>query len=148
VWSGSFGAGRDVRTHSIETFAPLANARGVNFFSLQKGTESDQPSPPVMSLIDYSSELTDFAETAALVHNLDLIISVDTSVAHLAGALARPVWVLIPFQCDFRWLQDRTDSPWYPTMRLFREPVAGDFVTPVSQMLKALQEFPSARRRV
>ncbi|MGA2441160.1 MAG: glycosyltransferase family 9 protein, partial [Tepidisphaeraceae bacterium] len=82
----------------------------------------------------------DFADTAALVRNLDLVVTVDTSIAHLTGALARPVWVLIPFTTDFRWLHKRADSPWYPTMRLFREPVAGDWATPMGEMVQALRE--------
>ena len=99
-------------------------------------------SPPAgMDLAIFSGELGDFADIAALVQNLDLVVTVDTSIAHLAGALAKPVWVLIPFVCDFRWLRKRTDSPWYPTMRLFREPVAGDWATPVAQMVQALREF-------
>ena len=72
-------------------------------------------------IIDLTAHLTDFAETAALVSCLDLVITVDTSVAHLAGALGRPTWVLLPYLPDWRWLLDRDDSPWYPTMRLFRQ---------------------------
>ena len=76
---------------------------------------------------DLGAGLTDFAETAAAVNELDLVITVDTAVAHLAGALARPVWTLLPFVPDWRWLLDRVDSPWYPTMRLFRQRQPGDW---------------------
>jgi hypothetical protein len=72
-------------------------------------------------ILHFGEELTDFSETAGLIANLDLIVSVDTSIAHLAGALARPVWILLPFIPDWRWLLDREDSPWYPTARLFRQ---------------------------
>jgi tetratricopeptide (TPR) repeat protein len=140
VWAGST-VGGDVRTRSLSTFAPLAGAGNIRFYSLQKGDESRQPPPPGMDWVDYTTELHDFVDTAALVQNLDLVITVDTSMAHLAGALARPVWVLIPFQSDFRWLIDRTDSPWYPTMRLFREPTNHDIATPIAQMVEALREF-------
>jgi ADP-heptose:LPS heptosyltransferase len=78
-------------------------------------------------VIHFGEELKDFADTAALAANLDLVIAVDTSVAHLAGALAKPVWVLLPFIPDWRWLLDRNDSPWYPTARLFRQPEFGDW---------------------
>ncbi|MGB6759391.1 MAG: glycosyltransferase family 9 protein [Xanthobacteraceae bacterium] len=72
-------------------------------------------------IVHFGEQLRDFSDTAALIANLDLVISVDTTVAHLAGALAKPVWVLLPFVPDWRWLLDRDDSPWYPTMRLFRQ---------------------------
>jgi Tfp pilus assembly protein PilF len=78
-------------------------------------------------LIDHSADLADFADTAALLSLLDLVISVDTAVAHLAGALARPTWLLLPFSADWRWLAQRADSPWYPTLRLFRQPAPGDW---------------------
>ena len=94
-----------------------------------------------MDWADFSPELKDFAEAAALVQNLDLIVTIDTSIAHLAGALAKPVWVLIPFQCDFRWLLNRTDTPWYPTMRLFRQPKPDDWNTPIAEMAEALRGF-------
>jgi ADP-heptose:LPS heptosyltransferase len=78
-------------------------------------------------LIDFTSELRDFSDTAALVENLDLVISVDTSTAHLAGALAKPVWIMNRFDSCWRWLLNRTDSPWYPTVRLYRQKRAGDW---------------------
>ena len=92
-------------------------------------------------MLDMSGRLTDFAQTAALMANLDLIITVETSVAHLAGALAKPVWVLVPFGSDFRWMLGRTDSPWYPTMRLFRQSDPQDWHTPVGQMAAALRDL-------
>jgi ADP-heptose:LPS heptosyltransferase len=92
-----------------------------------------------MEIVDWTEELTDFADTAALVENLDLLITPDTSVAHLAGGMGKPVWVLLPHAPDWRWMLNRSDSVWYPTMRLFRQPTAGDWETPVKQMADALQ---------
>ena len=89
-------------------------------------------------VIDHSSALADFADTAALLSLMDLVISVDTSVAHLAGALARPTWVLLPSSAEWRWLIGRTDSPWYPTMRLFRQPAPGDWDGVLAVVMRAL----------
>jgi Flp pilus assembly protein TadD len=119
-WAGSSGGVRH-RSRHISLFAPLAKVMGVRFFSLQKGQEGNQSPPDGMQIINHTRELNDFADTAALIQNLDLVISVDTSIVHLAGALAKPVWVLIPFAPDWRWMSGREDSPWYPTMRLFRQ---------------------------
>jgi ADP-heptose:LPS heptosyltransferase len=83
--------------------------------------------------------LKDFADTAALMDSLDLIITVDTAAAHLAGALGKPAWVLLKHVPDWRWLLERTDSPWYPTLRLFRQPNLGDWRTPIAQLVEALQ---------
>jgi ADP-heptose:LPS heptosyltransferase len=109
--------------------ARLGQVPGVRFFSLQKGeaaAEARTP-PPGMELVDWTEELTDFADTAALIANLDLIITVDTAVAHLAGAMGKPVWTLLSFVADWRWLREREDSPWYPSMRLFRQSALGDW---------------------
>ena len=83
-------------------------------------------------------ELADFADTAAVISQLDLVVSVDTAVAHLAGAMARPVWLLVPFAPDFRWLLDREDSPWYPTARLFRQPGIGDWDSVLARVRQEL----------
>jgi ADP-heptose:LPS heptosyltransferase len=125
----------------------LAGIAGLQLISLQIGPEAAQlhSPPPGMTLHDYGGQLTDFSQTAALVANLDLIITVDTSVAHLAGALAKPTWVLIPFAPDFRWLRERSDSPWYPTMRLFRQSRRGDWTEPLEQMATALRELTETR---
>jgi tetratricopeptide (TPR) repeat protein len=136
VWAGS---DRGVRSHSLELFSPLASIPNVQFFSLQKGKESLQQPPAGMQLIDLTDDIRDFADTAALIHHLDLVISVDTSVVHVAGAIGKPVWVLIPKRNDYRWLLDREDSPWYPTMRLFRQTRDGDWKTPMQNIAEALQ---------
>jgi ADP-heptose:LPS heptosyltransferase len=91
-----------------------------------------------MPITDWTDELNDMADTAALIDNLDLVITADTSVGHLAGAMGKPVWVLLPFVADFRWLLDRTDSPWYPTMRLFRQTEMNDWKAPIARAAEAL----------
>ena len=107
----------------------LAKVPGVRFYSLQKGGAAAEVKtrPPGMDLSDFAGELKSFADTAALVANLDLVISVDTSVAHLAGAMGKPIWLMIPHVADWRWMEHRDDSPWYPTARLFRQASAGDW---------------------
>jgi ADP-heptose:LPS heptosyltransferase len=102
--------------------------------------------PMEMNLIDLAPQLTDFADTAAVLANVDLVISVDTAVAHLAGALGTPVWILLTHAPDWRWLLNREDSPWYPTARLFRQPAPGDWssvIALVANELKQLAFIPS-----
>jgi ADP-heptose:LPS heptosyltransferase len=128
----------DPRTRKLEYFAPLARVANVRFVSLQTGPEAAQHRPPGLEVLDFSADLRDFADAAALLEGLDLVVGVDTSVAHLAGALAKPVWVLIPFVADFRWMRDRTDSPWYPTMRLFRQKSLGDWDSVIARLAHEL----------
>jgi ADP-heptose:LPS heptosyltransferase len=129
---------------NLSDFAPLAEAGAgrASFFTLQKGPRSEQAAnPPVgMQLRDYTGDLNDFEDTAALMTNLDLVISVDTSVVHLAGALAKPVWTLIAIGPDWRWLAEREDSPWYPTMRLFRQTKWKDWAEVMQRVAAALRE--------
>ncbi|SIT47064.1 Tetratricopeptide repeat protein [Paraburkholderia ribeironis] len=117
------------RSVTFERLAPILDVPNVRFFSLQKGTAAQKlaGSGRAGRVIDHSEELHDFADTAALVANLDLVISVDTSTAHLAGALDKPVWILNRFDTCWRWLLERTDTPWYPRTRLFRQPALGDW---------------------
>ncbi|MFI4983096.1 MAG: hypothetical protein ACHQIO_22320 [Nevskiales bacterium] len=117
------------RSITLGHLAPLAALPGVSFISLQKGEPATQTrSPPAgMQVHDFTDELADFADTAALVVGLDLVISVDTAVAHLAGALGTEVWILNRFDTCWRWLLNRDDSPWYPSARLFRQPSFGDW---------------------
>jgi len=143
VWAGRPEHDNDrQRSISLTALAPLAAAPGCTFISLQKGDAARRAAAAPTPLLDWTRELNDFADTAALLANLDLIISVDTSVAHLAGALAKPVWLLLPKVPDWRWLLNRTDSPWYPTIRLFRQKTAGDWQTPIQQILDALRSTP------
>jgi hypothetical protein len=121
--------------------------KGVDFFRLQKSDGGKQAAPPGLDWTDWTEELHDFSQTAALVANLDLLISVDTSVAHLAGAMGKPVWLLLPYLPDWRWLLDREDSPWYPTMRLFRQTTAGDWAGVIQKVVEQLAIFaPSPKR--
>ncbi|HET6307312.1 MAG TPA: glycosyltransferase family 9 protein, partial [Rhodopila sp.] len=90
-------------------------------------------------MTDLSEALTDFGETAALIENLDLVVTVDTSMGHLAGALGKPAWILIPKAADWRWMLDREDSPWYPSVRLFRQQVPGAWDEPMRRLQAALR---------
>ncbi len=121
----------------------MASAGRFDFHTLQKGPAAAQASQPPagMELIDFSSDLTDFAETAALIQNLDLVICVDTAVAHLAGAMGKPVWILIPFEPDWRWMLNRSDSPWYPTMHLFRQTTQGNWNEVIDRVRHVLAEY-------
>src|ERR1700722_9045703 len=119
------------RSIAPDLLAPLFELPGLQFFSLQK----DGPAPPKhFPLMNFMDEMEDFADTAALIANLDLIISVDTSVAHLAGALGKPVWLLDRFDGCWRWLVGRRDSPWYPGLRLYRQPRPGDWTTVLAEV--------------
>ena len=135
------------RSCPLSVFAPLAQVRGVTFYSLQKGEAARQVADPPegVTLVDMTAEVTDFAETAALISNLDLVISVDTAVVHLAGAMGKPIWTLLPFVSDWRWLLNREDSPWYPTMRLFRQERLGDWLGVFARVAEALQSVVSIR---
>lgn len=127
----------------LAALAPLARVPGVRFHSLQTGAagaEADRP-PSGMALSNEGAELVDFSDTAALIASLDLVISIDTAVAHLAGALARPVWTLLAPPAHWGWLVERQDSPWYPTMRLFRKPRDTPWQSVVAQLAGALEEF-------
>ena len=137
VWAGSQRHRKDHhRSITPEQLAPLAQIPEVQFVSLQKDNPS---SKPPFELLDWTAELIDLADTAALVANLDLIISVDTAVAHLAGALAKPVLLLLPFAPDWRWMWDRADSPWYPTMRLIRQSSRGNWQSAIARAVQALR---------
>ncbi|MEW6188006.1 MAG: tetratricopeptide repeat protein [Thermodesulfobacteriota bacterium] len=130
VWAGNPDHLNDRnRSCALETLAPLFVLEGVQFLSLQiKGGSKEAAENPLHRiLIDLTDGIRDFSDTAALIENLDLVISVDTAVAHLAGALGKKVWTILPYSPDWRWLLDREDSPWYPTMRLYRQPKPGDW---------------------
>jgi tetratricopeptide (TPR) repeat protein len=145
VWAGSAMLTAD-RRRSInpEKLAPLFRLSGFHFFSVQK---SGQAAPSDFPLTDYMDEMDDFADTAALIANLDLVISVDTAVAHLAAALGKPVWLLDRFDHDWRWLTGRRDSPWYPTLRLYRQPQRGDWDAVLAEVLHDLDALPRGPRQ-
>jgi hypothetical protein len=131
------------RTVPPAALAPMATAKDVTFYSLQKwsfgGEEAKNP-PAGIRLIDLTGDIRDFADTAALMAHLDLVISVDTAVTHLAGAMARPVWALLPFVPAWHWLLEREDNPWYPTMRLFRQRAMGNWGSVVERVAQELND--------
>jgi len=141
VWAGSPGHKNDKnRSIRLNKFKELLQIKDVQFFSLQKGNALEQIkefSDKIVNLDEYG--IKTFEDTAAIIKNLDLLISVDTSVAHLAGALAKEVWTLIPFNADWRWQMDREDSPWYPTMRLFREKEIGQWEHVIKNLVVELK---------
>jgi tetratricopeptide (TPR) repeat protein len=145
AWAGNSNHRENhLRSFDLWTLAPLVGARdNAKFYSLQVAESAFQAiAPPKgMDLTDLGKEIADFSDTAAIIANLDLVITADTAVAHLAGALGKPVWVLLPFIADWRWLTDRSDSPWYPTMKLFRQTNAGDWEAPLRKIAEALLAF-------
>jgi hypothetical protein len=155
VWSGGrhlnhpqLSAVDRRRSIALNALAPLSEVPGVSFVSLQKDGPAAQAAnpPPGMRLHDFTADLYDFEDTAALVANLDLVISVDTSVAHLTGALGKPVWLLNRFDTDWRWLLNRNDSPWYPTLRQFRQPRPGDWDSVICAVRDALGRLAAGDR--
>jgi ADP-heptose:LPS heptosyltransferase len=135
-WAGDSDHANDRhRSMPLDCFAKVLSVVGVDFISLQKDVSEAQSS--ILSghgVTQLGQEFSDFADTAAVIALLDLVIAVDTSVAHLAGAMGNAVGILVPFRPDFRWMLDRTDSPWYPTMRLFRQSAIGDWDGPLERL--------------
>ena len=143
AWSGNPMHSNDRnRSLKLRALAPLLDLDAL-FVSLQREVRADDAAllKDPTNIIHFGEELRNFADTAALISNLDLVISVDTSVAHLAGALSKPVWVLLPFIPDWRWLLDRDDSPWYPSARLFRQDESRAWEDVVARVHRALREF-------
>jgi len=124
------------RSLAPERMAPLFEVHGLHFISLQKSGPEAPVDFPLTNLMD---EMADFADTAALIANLDLVISVDTAVVHLAAAMGKPVWMLDRFDSCWRWLAGRRDSPWYPTLRLYRQPQPGDWDTVLAAVVRDLR---------
>jgi hypothetical protein len=142
VWAGSAVGAMDPRHIDLRLLQPLWEVPGISWFSLQAGHRSGEiSSVGGTKITDLSPWLTDFAETAAAVCRLDLVISVDTSVAHLAGALGRPIWLLLRYPPEWRWLLKRDDSPWYPTARLFRQRKEGDWSGVAREVAAALAQM-------
>jgi hypothetical protein len=144
AWQGYSGRFEDKgRSLPLAAFRPLAARPGLRLISLQKGEGEEQiPSAgfAVETLTGLDSGPDAFIDTAAVMMTVDLIITSDTSIAHLAGALGRPVWVLLRRVPDWRWLLDRADSPWYPTMRLFRQTTDNDWDTVIDAVAAALPQ--------
>jgi hypothetical protein len=137
VWSGNSSLPHDkARSMTLETLLPIM-VDGVEWFSLQKDVRDyDREALGRAPLRDFTDTLNDFSDTAALISQLDVVISVDTSVAHLAGALGKPLWLLLSFHPDWRWLRDRTDSPWYSTAKLFRQSVDGEWADVLARVVE------------
>ncbi|NJL22841.1 MAG: hypothetical protein HC895_21695 [Leptolyngbyaceae cyanobacterium SM1_3_5] len=129
------------RSCPVDQFLKLRSIPDVTLYSLQKDRTVELPE----DVIDLSDRLQDFADTAAIVAQLDLVISIDTALAHLAGAMGKPIWVVLPFSPDWRWLLHRSNCPWYPTMRLFRQPQASDWDSVFTSIAAELQRssFPA-----
>ncbi|MEG5043757.1 tetratricopeptide repeat protein [Microcoleus sp. B4-C1] len=146
VWAGNPKHRKNKqRSCSLSQFLPLLDVSGVSFYSLQKEvSEADRALLNQTSIVDLSPHFGDLADTAAAIAKLDLVISVDTAVAHLAGALGKPVWILLAFSPDWRWLLQREDSPWYPTARLFRQHQRGDWEDVFDRVAEALGAVAAA----
>jgi tetratricopeptide (TPR) repeat protein len=147
VWSGNPNHANDRnRSMAFATLLPLFEAKA-SFVSLQNdvGAGDRAALRARADVIDLTAELTDFVETAALLQNLDLVITVDTSVAHLAASLGRPTWIMLPYGGEWRWLRGRDDSPWYPTVRLFRQDATRDYSPVIARVTAELNEMSSSR---
>jgi Flp pilus assembly protein TadD len=147
-WSGNPGFQRDrTRSMSLSQLAALAGVPAVTFFSLQKGPPASQihQAPTGLRIVDVGRDLEDFADTAAVISLVDLVITTDTSIPHLGGALGARVWLMLQFAADWRWMVGREDSPWYPTIRLFRQSARGDWSGVVERVAAELEIFRARR---
>lgn len=147
VWAG--GAINVIdreRSLSLTALSALRQVKGVSFYSLQRGRASPEAESSPLQFAGSGPQTGDFAATAAAISHLDLIVSVDTSVAHLAGALGKPVWILLPVRSDWRWLMDRNDSPWYPSARLFRQKVEGEWGAVIGSVAAELSRLVEIKR--
>ena len=146
VWAGSPKHHEDrFRSIPLALFAPVAAIPGVKLVSLQKGPATMQLSAAPFAIENLDPEINSWFDTAAVLETLDLLITCDTGPAHLAGAMGRPVWTLSHFPGEWRWLQVRSDTPWYPSMRLFRQKTRGEWVGPIAEVAAALREFKETR---
>ena len=143
VWAGTITDPE--RSLPLAWFTPISQIPGLHLYGLQKGISAEQIEveglPDGMTITNFGQEFDDFSDTAAVIKNLDLVISIDTSVAHLAGGMGKPVWLLLPYVPDWRWLLNREDSPWYPTMRLFRQEKFGEWESVIRRITAELRQF-------
>ena len=142
-WAGNPSHRQDVfRSFRLAELAPLAEFPGVSLVSLQKGQGTEQLSDVSFPVVDLGPEYAagDWLDTAAVVSQLDLVVTPDTALAHLAGALGKPVWTALSRPAEWRWMRDRDDSPWYPTMRLFRQDKLGEWGPVFRRMEEALDQ--------
>ena len=144
VWAGNLKHPNDNnRSIELQQFSVLFDVEARQFFSLQVGKRRNDIIRYHYSntIIDLGGDFSNFSDTAAAILELDLVISVDTAVAHLTGALGKPIWVLLPFMPDWRWLLEREDTPWYPTMRLFRQTDTRDWAGVLQKVRFALEKM-------
>jgi hypothetical protein len=142
AWAGNPKLDTDARRSiPLQQFDPLIALPGITWISLQKGASPPHPKDVGWPMLDWMDECHDLLDTGALMANLDLIITVDTAVVHLAGSLGRPTWLLNRYDTEWRWLLEREDSPWYASVRIFRQPKAGDWTSVISRMKDELRVF-------
>lgn len=147
VWAGNPDHVLDrFRSIPLEALRPLFAVAEAAFYSVQMGPGARQLEQSNLPIVDLRPQIDDMADTAALLEQLDLLIAVDTSVLHLAGALGRPAWLLVPAAPDWRWQLSREDSPWYPTLRLFRQRALGDWTPVIARVAAALRQFVDEKR--
>lgn len=149
AWAGRPSHPNDrARTLRWSQLLPLTRIPGVALVALQKEIPASDRAefPAGLGALDLSGELGDFGDTAAVIEACDLVVTIDSSAAHLAGALGKPVWLMLPWVPDWRWLLDREDSPWYPTLRLFRQPSRGDWTSTIARVAQELAALPRARQ--
>jgi ADP-heptose:LPS heptosyltransferase len=149
VWSGNPKHSRErYRAVPLERLAQLSRINGTAFYSLQKGPGASQVDAlgADLAVVNLDEQQSDFTDTAAIVANLDLVITIDTSVAHLAGGMGKPVWILLHSAPDWRWMRERDDSPWYPTARLFRQTKAGNWDDVLEKVRRDLTALVAAHR--
>ena len=148
AWAGNpnYKADRQ-RSVKLLTLLPLLRTPGVAWIALQKGTPAEELAalPSDVTVLDGSSSDTDLAETAALLDTLDLVVTTDTCIAHLAGAMGKPVWILLPHLSDWRWMQQTETTPWYPTARLYRQPEPGDWAGVMERVSEDIKEYRSTQ---
>lgn len=143
VWaSGGHNLARCIPLRQMNTLFAIS---GVCFYSLQAPPERQELSPWASQIADVYDWAASPLQAARTLKSIDLLVTVDTMMAHLAGALGRPVWMLIPFACDWRWMLDRTDSAWYPSMRIFRQPRPGDWASVIASVEQELRKLVTAR---
>jgi tetratricopeptide (TPR) repeat protein len=151
VWAGSTVHPNDsFRSMPLTFLTSFAKLTNIHFLSLQIADVKQQLKQSLLvgRIIDLTDQIHDFADTAALIEQLDLVITIDTAVAHLAGALGKPVWLLLAFAPDWRWLLDRSDSPWYPTMQIFRQKQPGDWGEVITRVQSALETFSRSNKKI
>lgn len=149
VWAGHPQHNNDHnRSIPLSLIASLAESENISLYCLQKDKHKKwmDMDPATVFVQDLGAQIADFADTAAVIENLDLVVSVDTAMVHLAGAMWKPVWTLLPISPDWRWMLEREDSPWYPSMKLFRQTTAGDWASVIENVKSALEQFAKDSR--